>query len=192
MDNLNIMEEIDKSMNFVMKKIHEGKLLIDILDKKSGLFIEIKNGRYNIYEEQEESRKGFQGILLLSENINDPEKFKLELRKKLWKLDSNGFIILRCANNDSKDVDLKEKEFEKFLKDEGFIDIESYIVLPNESNGEDSKQGLVITAKWHEDLLKESPEYEEYSINLVKSSKCGGCSKKSGGCESCSGGCCKK
>ncbi|MBD7913007.1 MULTISPECIES: hypothetical protein [Clostridium] len=190
MKKFDIQKEIDKSMQFVMKKISEGRLLVDTLEREDNLFIYIKNGRYDFYEEDE--KKSFNGILLLRENIEDLNKFKLELRKKSWNLNNNGFIILRYVNNDIDDIDLKGEEFQKFFKEEGFVDIESYILLTKDENEESSKKGLVVIGRWHEDLLKETPEYEAYSKNLVKSSKCGGCSKKSGGCSACSGGCCKK
>ncbi|MGG7178673.1 hypothetical protein ACQPU1_13815 [Clostridium paraputrificum] len=56
------------------------------------------------------------------------------------------------------------------------------------------------------DLLKDAPDYEDYTDNVVQSKGCGGCSKTKssasnstggccstgGGCCSSGGGCCKK
>ncbi|MDS0525053.1 hypothetical protein NNC19_05115 [Clostridium sp. SHJSY1] len=189
MNNLYIMKEIEKTMNFAKRKIYEGKLLIDILDLDKKFFVEMKNNSYYFYDEKEENEKKFKGILLLSENVNDLNEFKLKIKKIIWKLDSNGFIIIKYVNNENFDIDLKKEEFENFLKYKGFLDIESYIILDKKSNEVDSEQGLVIIARLHEELLKESPEYEEYTINFVEEGKCGGCSKKSGGCNGKKGSC---
>lgn len=197
MNDSYIMKEIDKTMNFIERKIYEGRLLIDIIDTEKNFYAEIKNSSYNFFEE-EKREKTFKGILLLNEKEKELNEFKEKIKKNIWKLDSNGFIIIKYVNYDNLDIDLKKDAFENYLKIEGFIDIESYILLNKNSNEADSKQELIVMARMHEELLDESPEYEEYTINVMNESKCGGCSKKSGGCskengscESCSG-CCKK
>lgn len=191
------VKEIDRTMNFIERKIYEGRLLIDILGIEKNFYIKIKNSNYNFLKE-EESEKTFKGILFLNENEKELNEFKEKIKKNIWKLDSNGFIIIKYVNYDNLDIDLKKDSFENYLKLEGFIDIESYILLNKNSNEEDSKQELVIMARMHEELLDESPEYEEYTVNVINESKCGGCSKKSGGCNKENGscrscnGCCKK
>ena len=87
--------------------------------------------------------------------------------------------------------------------------IEDDLIKINDIYKEEELRGGEVKANKLEekeiDLLKDAPDYEDYTENVVKSKGCGGCSKtksgdsngggccsSGGGCCSSGGGCCKK
>lgn len=192
MAEFDILKEIQKNMNFLLKKVNNGKVLMKVIDEGKLININVKKGSYSIDDEENIFDEKYKGIIIVQQGRNYIEAFIEEIKQSIWKLDNNGFIILRYVNYEESNIEDFEKSFKEELIKQKYKDIESYIVIPKEKEGRDSKEQIVILAKWREELLKKSPEYESYSNN-VEMTKCSGCSKKStsdngcGGCNGCSG-----
>ena len=45
-----LLNEIDKTIKFILKRITEGNVIVDKINEEKKLFINIKNGEYEIIE----------------------------------------------------------------------------------------------------------------------------------------------
>lgn len=152
------------------------------------------------------SGKSFKEISFLSEGIKELKDIRIirELSEKVYdQLGVNGYIVLRIINYDKFIIKNKEEnifddneiitpiwkeDLINVLKNIGFVDIEVFGSFDKDNFNEINSSSMIIRGRKYVDLLKDSPEYEEYSENVVEPTGCGGCcSKRSGGCSGCSG-----
>lgn len=148
------------------------------------------------------SGKSFKEISFLSEGIKELKDIRIirELSEKVYdKLGVNGYIVLRIINYDKfiiKNIfddneiitPIWKEDLINVLKNIGFVDIEVFGSFDKDNFNEINSSSMIIRGRKYVDLLKDSPEYEEYSENVVEPTGCGGCcSKRSGGCSGCSG-----
>lgn len=196
---------------------------------KSGYYLEgVDNteGSEDIYNKymQElnnfcENGNSFKEICFLGSSIRtirDISQVRELCQKAYDSLGVNGYIVFQVINydkfvgelgNESSLIEDNSKiiipiwkeDISSVLKVIGFKDIEIYGSFNKEKFDEISSDYMLIRGRKHIDLLKDSPDYEEYCENVVKAKSCGGCcrSKNEGntnnsgcvGCTGCSGGC---
>lgn len=179
MEDYNFIEEIEKSKKFISTKISNGFIKVNNIGKNvASIFIDKETCVF-----KENSDDEYKAIYLYQEDENNLYDFKNEIEKSKKFLSANSFIILRYVNLYNDNIEYIEEELIKTLTLKKFIDIESYIILPN--NNRKNKE-LIIIARWHIDLLDDVPEYESYSENFYRKKSCGGCGcGGKGKCTSC-------
>lgn len=181
MNSYNILDEVKKSKKFIDTKIDKGFIRVNNIGKDvASIYI-----NKNEFELKENDCDEYRGVFLYQEGENNLYDFKREIDKSRKYLNPNSFIILRYVDMYNDNIEYIEEELIKTCTLKKFIDIESYILLPNEKR---NYEELVIIARWHIDLLYDTPEYESYTENFYQKKSCGGCKSNSKeGCGGCSG-----
>jgi len=181
-----LLNEIDKNIKFILKKINDGKMIVSKINEEKKMFINIKNGEYEIREFNIDKDSGYSDVLIVGEEENTLEEIKKEVEKEKAILDNGGLLIIKHIISNKEHMDSVKENILEFLNKKGIDDIKVYFVYPNADLANKSLS-VVVMGRKHLDLLKDRPDYEEYSSNIVEDKKCGGCSHKK---EECShGGC---
>ena len=189
-----LLTEIDKSIKFILKRITEGNIIVDKINEEKKMFINIKNGEYEIIECDIDTNSNYNGVLIIGEEDNTLKEIKREVEKENCILDNGGLLIIKYIISNKEHMDSVKEEILKFLNNREIEDIKLYFVC---SKTDEANKNLSVVAmgRKHLDLLTDKPDYEEYSRNIVEDKKCGGCCSEKQGCNSggCKGkGCCKK
>lgn len=181
-----LLNEIDTTTKFILKRITEGKVIVDKINEEKKLFISIKNGEYEIIEGKLDANRSYNGVLIIGEEENTLEEIKREVEKENSILDNGGLLIIKHIIFNKEHMDSVKEEILEFLNNKGIQDIKVFFVYSkiDEAN---TKLSVVAMGRKYLDLLKDRPDYEEYSTNIVEDKKCGGCCSKKQGCSS--GGC---
>lgn len=189
-----LLNEIDKTIKFILKRITDGNIIVDKLNEEKNLFINIKNGKYEIIECNIDTNSNYNGVLIIGEEVNTLNEIKREVEKENSILDNGGLLIIKYIISNKEHMDSVKEEILNFLNNKGIQDIKLYFVY-SKTDEANKILSVVATGRKHLDLLTDKPDYEEYSRNIVEDKKCGGCCSEKQGCNSgsCEGkGCCKK
>lgn len=188
-----LLNEIDRTMKFILKRITDGKVIVDKVNEERKLFISIENGEYKIIEGNIDTKDSYKGVLIIGEEESTLEEIETEAEKESSILDNGGLLIIKHIISNKEHMDSVKEEILKFLNNKGIEDIKVFFVC-SKTNEENEILSLVAMGKKHLDLLEDRPDYEEYSTNIVEDKKCGGCCSKKKGCSGgCNGKkCCKK
>lgn len=189
-----LLNEIDKTMKFVLKRITKGRMIVDKINDEKKLFINIKNGDYEIKEFNIDTDSSYTNVLILGEEENTLEEIKRAVEKENDNLDNGGLLIIKHIIFDEEHMDSVKEDILKLLKNNGIEEMKVYFAY-SKTEVTNKTLSIVVIGRKHLDLLKDSLEYEEYSSNIVVDKKCGGCGSKKEGCSSsgCNGKtCCKK
>jgi len=189
-----LLNEIDKSIKFILKKITEGKMIVSKINEKEKMFINIKDGEYEIREFNVDKDSGYSDVLIVGEDENTLEEIKTEVEKEKSILDNGGLLIIKQIISNKEHMDSVKEEILEVFNEKGIEDIKVYFVY-SKTDLANKTLSVVLMGRKHLDLLKDRPDYEEYSSNVVEDKKCGGCSHKKEECSQggCNGkSCCKK
>lgn len=202
-------------LEFIKEKLNvNDRLLIVGLEKKQDFINE--SSKYEYFIEKNscgflnnfyKKGKSFKEICFLCEATKELKEVSTirELSEKVYEqLGVNGYIVLQIINYDKFIISANKNEIfgcdeiiypiwkediVNVLKNIGFVDIEVYGSFDKDNFNEKNSNSMIIRARKYEDLLKDTPDYEEYSKNIVKSKNCCGCSSKNSdyysGCSGC-------
>ncbi|PRR82315.1 hypothetical protein [Clostridium vincentii] len=190
MGDKNLLNEIDKTMMCILKRITDGSIIVDEINQEKKLLINIKNGEYEIIKCNIDTNSNCNGIFIIGDERNTLEELKREVENENSTLDNGGLLIIRHIISNKEHMDSVKEKILDFINAKGIEDIKVYFTCSKNNE----KLGLVTIGRKHLDLLADRPEYEEYSSNIVADKKCGGCcSIKEGSSNSGCGskGCCK-
>ena len=165
-----------------------------------------ENKSYDFLNNFSKKGKSFKEICFLGDATKELKEVSTirEISEKAYEhLGVNGYLILQIINYD-KFIVCKEREeifpnneviypmwkedVDSILKSIGFVDIDFYGDFTKDKFDDINSNSMIIRARKYVDLLKDTPDYEEYGENIVKAKSCGGCScKKSGNSSGCTG-----
>lgn len=190
MGDKNILNEIDKTMMFILKRITDGSIIVDEVNEEKKILINIKNGEYEIIECNIDTNSNYNGILIIGDEKNTLEELTREVANEISTLDNGGLLIIKHIINNKEHMDSVKEKILDFINAKGIEDIKAYFTCSKNNE----KLSLVAIGRKHLDLLADRPDYEEYSSNIVADKKCGGCCSKKEGSSSggCNGGCSSK
>jgi len=188
-----LLNEIDKIMNLVIKRITNGRIIVDKINDGKKLFINIENGDYEIKEFNIDIASNYTDVLIIGEVENTIEDIRNAVEKKKYIIDNGGLLIIKHIIFDEEHMDSVKEEILKLLKNNEVEEVKVCFVY-SKTELSNKTLSIMVMGRKQLDLLKDSLEYEEYSSNKVSDKKCGGCSSKKQGCSSggCDGkSCCK-
>jgi hypothetical protein len=112
-----LLNEIDTTIKFMLKRITEGNVIVDKINEEKRFFISIKNEEYEIIEGKLDTNSSYNGVLIIGEEENTLEEIQREVEKENSILDNGGLLIIKHIISNKEHMDSVKEEILKFLKD---------------------------------------------------------------------------